>query len=789
MKSEIPPLKPQLIGTRVTRTEDAKLLTGRARYIADIALPDTLAVAILRSPYAHARMASIDTTAAAALPGVRLVWTGADTSPRSSGVAAGHPIEGMKGTVQPVLATDVVHYVGEPVAAVVATSRAVAEDACELIEVDYEELPAVVDAEAAIAGGPMANETVEDNVILRGVHTVGNVDSALEAAAVRVEGRFVSNRCTAAPLETRGCLASHEWTTGQLTLWSSTQIPHLVRAMLAMYLGFPEQHLEVIAPEVGGGFGQKAHLFPEELLVCLLTQELGRPVRWIEDRRENILAATHARGQINTVGIGFDGDGHITAMKARSVGDGGAYNCFPWTQLVEPMAGTGQFTSVYKTPALQTEFVAAVTNKCPVGAYRGIGWTAPQIARESLLDVAARRLSLSPFEIRRRNVVQPEEFPYTAATGLTFLEGSYRETVDSLEAAVDYPTFLERQRRGREEGRYLGLGVSVFNELNGMGSRACFETGFPVTGHDTSSVRVDPTGKVVVTTSVVSQGQGHATTLAQVAADALGLPLSDVVLRAGSTAQTWGLGTWGSRGAVIGAGSILRAAHVVRERIRQVAANLLEAAPDDIVFEAGRVHVAGTPAQGMAFAEVVGAIYFAEPTHPPGFDPALEATCAYDPSHSAFSNGGHAVIVEVDPETGVVSFERIIAVEDCGVMINPAIVEGQIRGGIAQAIGEVLLEDIAYDDRGQVLTSTLMEYLLPTATDVPDIEIIHLETPSAHTPGGIKGMGESAMISAPAAIVNAVNDALVPLGVFLDRYPLSPDRIESAVAAARPVAR
>ena len=784
MKGDIPVLKPQLVGTRVMRSEDTRLLTGRGNYIADLHLPKMLHMAVLRSPMAHARITSVNADAASALSGVHAVWTGADVSGRCPGIQAGHQIEGMKATVQPILATDVVRYVGEPVAVVVASSRHVGEDALELIELDLEPLTPLVDAEAAISSSTLANETLDDNVILVGERDVGDVDAETQGAAVRVHGRFRHNRCTAAPMETRGCVAAYEWTTNQLRLWSATQIPHFIKSMIAMFTGFPEHDLEVITPDVGGGFGQKAHLFPEEVLVCLLAKELGCPVRWIEDRQENLLTATHAKDQINDMEIALTQDGRILALRQDVIGDGGAYNSFPWTHIIEPMAAAGTVTSVYDIPNLKTRFTAVVTNKCPVGAYRGIGWTAPQIAREALLDRAAHQLNLSPFEIRRRNVVKPDQFPYTSATGLTFHEGSYLETLDALERAANLPAFLERQRQAREEGRHIGLGISLFNEVNGMGTRACFDTGFPVTTYDTSTVRLEPTGKVTVTTSIVSQGQGHETTLAQVAADALGVPLDDVVVRAGNTGQTYGIGTWGSRGAVIGAGSILRAADVVRRHIRDLAAHMLEASPEDLVMENGSVHVAGAPEQGMPLGQLAAAAYFAEVTHPEGYDPALEVTATFDGTTTVFSNGGHLIEVEVDVETGLVHVQRCVAVEDCGVMINPMVVEGQIRGGVAQAIGSTLYEDLVYDESGQLLTTTFLDYLLPTAREVPDVEFIHLETPSAFTPGGIKGMGESSMISVPAAIVNAVNDALTPFGVFLDVSPLTPERIVKAINGA-----
>jgi len=782
MQNVLPSLSPKLVGARVPRVEDARLLTGRGCYVADIALPGLLHAAFVRSTHAHGKVRSVDVAEAKALSGVHAVWTGADVQ---AGIPGGLQIEGMRATTQPCLARDRVRYVGEAVAVVVADTRHIAEDAAALVDVDIEPLPAVLDAEMAAGSGAVANEDVADNVVLARVHEHGDADAAFAAAAVTVSGRFRSCRTAAVPMETRGCIAQYDWTTQHLTLWSSTQMPHFFRSMVAAFIGMPEHAVEMIAPDVGGGFGQKCHLFPEELVVPLLARELGRPVKWIEDRVENLMTGTHAKEQVNELELALDADGRILGLRQNVVGDGGAYNCFPWTALVEPMAAAGTVTSVYDIPSVKTRFTAVLTNKVPIGAMRGIGWQAPQIARESLLDQAARTLGLSPFELRKRNVVKPEQFPYTAATGLRFAEGSYLESIEALERAIDYDAFRERQLRERERGRYLGLGTSVFNEVTGIGTVAAYQTGFPVTTHDSSTVRLEPSGKVTVFTSLTSQGQGHQTTLAQVAADALGVPLEDVVVRAGDTRQAYGIGTWGSRAAVIGSGSILRAAEPIRRKLLQTASYLLEVSEEDLVLTNGRVEVKGSPHKGMTIAELAGVIYFAAHVRPPDLDPTLESTAAYDPAEEVMANGAHAAIVEVDTETGIVAVERFVAVEDCGTMINPTIVEGQLRGGITQALGAALLEEMVYDDEGQLLTTTFMDYLIPTASEAPPIEIVHIETPSKVTAGGIKGMGESAMIAAPAALVNAVNDAIEPLGGYVTDVPLTPDRILAAIGAAR----
>lgn len=783
-KSHAPEILPKEIGRSALRREDPAVLSGRASYIADLAFPEVLHVAILRSPFAHARITAIDASGARNHPGVACVWTGADVLPRCGGLLAQMDLPGFVATVQPILAHDIVRFVGEAVAVVVASSRAIAEDALELIDVDYDELPVVADIASAIEAQALANEAVPANLVYRGHRCQDDLDGAFANAACIATGQFSNNRVSAAPMEPRGCIASHEWTSGQLTVWSATQMPSFLKTMLAIHLAFPEQRIEVITPQVGGGFGQKAHVHPEEVLVCLLAIELGKPVRWIEDRRENLLSATHAKHQINDMAIAVDADGRFLAMRNRSSTDGGAYNCLPWTHLVESHVGASTLTGPYRIARFNDESLSLVTNKCPIGAYRGVGWSAGHIARETLIDRAARQLGLSPFEIRRRNLVDQADFPFTTPAGLVIREGTFVQTLDRLEQMVDYPSFRERQKAALAKGKLLGLGLCIFNEVSGVGTRALSFLHIPVTTHDTATVRVEPTGKITVTTPLVAAGQGHLTTFAQVAADAFGVPLDDVTVHAGTTRNTHGFGTAASRGAVFGAGTIGRAAEAVKVKIRRLAAHLLQTGADRITLSEGRVHVLGVPEQGMPLADLAGAAYFADATHPPDFDPALEATAAFDPADVVLANGGHAAIVEIDVGTCMVRVEQMFAVEDCGKMINPMIVEGQIRGGIAQAIGMTLLEELVHDGEGQLVTTTLMDYLLPTSVDVPDIQIAHLETPSDLVPGGVKGMGESAMISAPAAIIAAVNDALAQAGASLESFPASPQRIFDALQQA-----
>lgn len=788
-KSEVAQLRPQSIGTSIPRREDPGLLTGRARYIADIVLPDMLHVAILRSPVAHGRIRHIDTAPALAMPGVELVWTGQDSGARCPGIASALEHKGFVATIQPLLAYDEICFVGESIAVVVAHSRAQAEDALERIEVDIEELPVVTDVVTAIGTDYLANAAVPANLVYRSHRVADPVEDVFAQAALSVEGRFLTPRINASPMETRGFVARHEWTTNMLTCWSATQMPSFIKTMIAIFLQFPEQNIEVITPMVGGGFGQKAHLHPEELLTCLLSIELGRPISWIEDRQENLFRAPQAKQQINEIALALDDQGRFLALRDRVTTDSGAYNSLPWTPLVEGHSGMLVVADPYKIELLSAESFSVTTNKCPIGAYRGVGFTAPTLAREVLIDRAARKLGLSPFEIRRRNVLRQEDFPYQTRAGMTIREGTFLETVDRLEAMVGYEDFRERQKEALGQGRLLGLGISIFSEISGIGTRALNFLDYPLTSHDTATVRVEPTGKVTVTTGIVTSGQGNPTTLAQIAADAFGVSVDDVTILAGSTNHAVGFGNVASRSAVFGAGTIGRAAEIVRGRMRAVAARLLQASPDEIEMSGGMIHVRDDPGRKMPFAAVAGAAYFAEATHPDNFDPALEATAAFDPSDIVLANGGHAVIVEIDIETCLARVEKAYAVEDCGRMVNPMIVEGQIRGGLAQGVGMILLEELVHDERGQLITSTFQDYLLPTSLDIPDIEISHLETPSSLVPGGIKGMGESAMISAPAAVAGAVNDALACLDAKIEQFPASPQRIFEALSKAGAWAR
>jgi len=777
----------QYVGARLPRVEDGRYLRGVGRFVDDLQLSGMLHAAFFRSPQAHARIVSIDVEKARSLPGVVDVVTGEDVTDIPP-FTAGLPRPEVKASSRHALPTDRVRFVGEAVAAVVATSRYVAEDACALIEVEWEPLPVITNAEASLApGAPLFHDGTESNSFAHIEYEHGDVAKAFAEADRVFSKRFHHGRFHAAPLEGRGIVAEYDPGAGSFTMWTSSQVPHLTRSLLAHALGLTfENGLRVIAPDVGGGFGLKIHLFPEDLLVPYLARRTGRPVKWIEDRYESLAASTHAKEIVMDLELATTSDGKFLAFRGRYVGDAGAYAIYPWTPLVDPLCAAVLLPSIYDVPAARFEVDAAYTNKCPTGAYRGVGWTSGQTAREVLIDEAARELGIDPLELRLKNTIPND--PYVSATGCRYDGGSYAESQRTAAEALDYPAFRERQRRLRDEGRYLGIGFSPFLEPGGWSGDLAKRMGFPFDYMDAATVSVQPDGSVTVTLGLHSHGQAHETTFAQVVADRLGVKVESVRIVEGDTAATaYGTGTWGSRSAVVGGGSIRRAAAEVREKMVAIAAHALEASPEDIEIYDGTATVKGSPDKSISVTMIAYTAYFGAfvgGSRPPGLDPALTATRSYEPPES-YANGCIAAVVEVDAETGLVMLERVVVVDDCGVMLNPTIVEGQIAGAVAQGIGGALYEDLPYDENGQFLAGTLLDYLYPSTIEIPAIEIHHIETPSTVTEGGIKGVGEGGTIAAPAAVVNAVADALSPLGVTIDRTPLSPDRVLSLIRAAR----
>jgi aerobic carbon-monoxide dehydrogenase large subunit len=769
-----------LIGAPISRVEDARLLTGRGRYVGDIELPGLLHVAFLRSPHAHARIARIDTSGARAAPGIVACVTHADLRDIARPIRAASRTKGYRATDLTALAGSKARFQGEAVVAVVADSRYHAEDALDLIAVDWDVLPALVDPRAAARdGSPLVHEELGSNVLLERSFRHGDVDAAFQDAALVVRDTFRFHRHAAVAIENRACVA--EWDPGHasLTLWSTTQVPGLVRDALADLLSVPGHRVRVVAPDVGGGFGMKSALYPEELAVCAIARLVGRPVKWVSDRREDLQASTQAWDEEVEASLALDGDGAIRGLRARALGDVGAYSMYPWTASIEVVQVASFLPGPYRVPHYLAEARAVATNKPGMGPYRGVGRPVSTFVTEGLMDRAARRLGLDPVEIRLRNFIRPEELPYRSASGVVWDSGRFAEeltTAVTMTGAVEVRAEQARRSGGR---RRVGLGIASYVELTGVGSAIPASPGADIsTGTEGATVRVDPSGTVTASFGVASQGQGHETSLAQIVAETLGVNLDDVRVVSGDTAAgPPGSGTYASRVAVIAGGAAILASQAVRDKALAIAAHQLEADARDLDVVAGVVSVRGAPDRRMTLRDVARAAYAGARRLPKDVEPGLEATRFYDPFFGTASSAVHVAVVEVDLDLCAVSLLRHVVVEDCGRVINPMIVEGQAIGGVVQGLGGALLEEVVHDDRGQLLTASLMDYLVPTATEVPRVEVRHLGRPSPSTLGGFKGVGEGGTIGAPAAIANAVSDALTSLGIEIIELPISPARL------------
>ena len=765
------------------RREDARLLAGLGRYLADIRLPGALDVAFVRSPIAHGEIRSINTSDAVALDGVAAAFTH-ETLPPHEPLVDAVGIVGLLKTPQTPLASGKTRFTGEPIAMVVADDRYIAEDGAALVDVDYEALPAVVDARAAAAdGSPILFPEMGTNVVYRTTKTFGDPGSVLESAPHVYRAEFHGGRLTAAPMETRGCLADYDVSKGRLTVWASTQGHHLLRRRLSTTTGVPENRIRVIAPDVGGGFGQKIPAAPEEIAVALATIALGCPVRWVEDRRENLVAAPQAKEQIVITELGVANDGRFLAMRSTVIGDAGAFSFNSASALIEPYLSALLMPSVYNIEHYECQIIACLTNKSPVSPYRGVGWTASHTARELLIDSAASNGGWDPAELRRRNMISSDQFPFTNVVGMVYDSGSFQE---SLDLALEMAGYSEFHSKPPDESspRRRGIGISPYVEPNGWGSQGAQQSHWVFASHDAARVTMHSTGHVTVAVGTPSQGQGHETTLAQLAAETLGVAMDTIEIRNDDTDITPPsiAGTRASRTAVVTGGAVVLAAQDVRQKLVRVAASMLEAAEHDVVIMDGIAHVVGDDSAGIPVSGVAAAAYFDPSVREAEPEPLLSSERFYDPD-ATYSNGCMVAAVEVDVETGGVRVIDLVAVEDCGRMINPLIVEGQLRGAAVQGIGAALLEEVTYDPDGQLLSSSFMDYLLPTASDAPRIRVGHLESPSPNTVGGVKGMGESAMIAVPAAIANAIADAL-PGHPQIGRLPITPDHIADFLAEA-----
>jgi carbon-monoxide dehydrogenase large subunit len=781
--------RPGLIGARVQRLEDPRLLTGHGRYVDDIRLPGTLHVALCRSDYGHARIVGIETADAAAMPGVIGIFTVADIDAGLAPIVATSRMRDYQATELPVLARDKVRYVGEPVVAIVAESRYLAEDAAEQVYIDYDPLPDLASAGAALAdGAPLLHEELESNVIVARTFARGEVDEALAGAAVTVKGRFRIGRKSPAPMENRCYLASYDPGRRSLELYSSTQVPGIIRDCLAEIIGMPGSRLRVVAPDVGGGFGSKASLYQEEVLVCVLAQKLGRPVKWTSDRREDLMATSQAFDEVVEAELGLDADGNIVGLRAEANGDIGAYSIYPWTAALEPVQVVSFLPGPYRVPHYRGRVRAAATTKPPTGPYRGVGRPISTFTMERLIDMAARRLDMDPAELRRRNLVRDDEFPYKAASGLIWDKAAFMGCLETACERIGYAELRAMQAEARQAGRWVGIGLASYAELTGIGSRISAAPGMPInTGTESASIRIDSTGAVSANFGIASHGQSLETTLAQVVAEELGVRLEDVeILQGDSAGMAHGTGTYASRSAVLAGGAAILTARTLKEKVIKAASHLMETAPEDIDIADGEITVVGTDRR-MTFKELARAVYSEMGRLPKEVreEIELEATKMYDPFLGTTTPATHAALVEIDPQTYQVKIQRYVVAEDCGRVINPLVADGQAHGGVAQGIGAALYEEVVHDASGQIMTASLVDYILPSAAEIPPMQVVHLETETDANIGGFRGLGEGGTIGAPAAIANAIADALAPLGIEIDEIPVTPERLFRLIEQAR----
>ncbi|HEX3468941.1 MAG TPA: xanthine dehydrogenase family protein molybdopterin-binding subunit [Candidatus Elarobacter sp.] len=775
-----------MVGARIRRREDPRLITGRATYVDDVRQVGTTYAAFVRSPHGHAKVVRVDTTRAKADPHVLAVYTGDDLHHAhnlKSSLPVAHKLPELHAPPHYVLAVGEVRFVGEPVAVVVADSQYTARDAAELVEVEYEPLPVVVDAEKAAGGPPYVHEALGTNVAFTFPFSAGDPDGAFAAADVTVEQRIVNQRVAPVPIEPRSMVANYDAGMQQLTMYSSTQIPHLLRTQLAVVLGMPENKIRVIAPEVGGGFGAKLNVYAEEAVIGWVAMQLECPVKYVETRSESFQAMIHGRDQIDHLEVAAMNDGTITALRVKIYANMGAYH-----QLLTPVIPVLTLlmaNGCYKFTNVAVTVVGTFTNTMSTDAYRGAGRPEATFFVERALDLVALKLGMDPAEVRRKNFIPSSAFPHTTATGLTYDSGDYETTMDKALKFSDYAGLRKRQAELRKEGRFLGIGLSTYVEVCGMGPSAAM----PAAGWDSATVRVEPTGSVTVLTGVSPHGQGEETTFAQIVADELGVSIDQVSVVHGDTDKVqYGVGTFGSRGTAVGGAALKLAIETIQAKAVKIAAHQWEANPDDVEYRDGKMQVKGDPSKSMTTAEA-GFLAFMGDKLPPGLEPGLDATRRFEPPNFVFPFGTHVCVVEVDAQTGQVSLEKYFAVDDCGRLLNPMIAEGQVHGGIAQGLSQALYEEVVYNDDGQLVTGTLMDYAIPHAEQVPHYELDHTVTATTVNPLGIKGIGEAGTIGSTPAVANAVIDALAPFGVVHIDMPLKPEKLWAAMHASNGAAR
>ena len=787
MTSSAQPGNGRLFGASVKRREDARFVTGKGSFTDDIKVPGMTHAAFVRSPHAHAKVRSIDTTAARGFAGVVEVFTGKQMADAGvNPLPVGWLLPDLRIGPHFALATDTVRHVGEAVAVVIAETPYAARDAAELVQVDYEPLPAITDTERTIGCDVTVHDCAGDNVAFH--WTIGDsaqTDAAFAGAHTVVRQRLVNQRLIANAIEPRASLASYSSATDELTLHITSQNPHVHRLLMAAFvLGIPEHKFRVIAPDVGGGFGSKIFVYPEEIVTAWATRAIGRPVKWTAERRESFLTDAQGRDHVSDAEMAFDADGKIVGLRVHTIANLGAY-----LSLFAPCVPTYLYATLlsgqYVIPTIFCDVRGVHTHTAPVDAYRGAGRPEASYVVERMIDLGANRLGIDPAEIRRRNFIAADRFPYQTPVALAYDSGNYAPALARALEMVGYESLRAEQARLRKEGKYIGVGLASYIEACGIApSQVVGSLGAQAGLWESATVRVHPTGKVTVFTGSHSHGQGHETTFAQLTADMLGIGLDDVEIVHGDTGRVpFGMGTYGSRSGAVGGTAIHMSIEKIKEKGKRIAAHLLEASPADIDFDQGKFFVRGSPDRGKAFGEIALAAYLAH-SMPADTEPGLDSTSFYDPSNFTYPFGTHIAVTEVDVETGATTLRRYIAVDDVGNVINPMIVDGQLHGGIAQGVAQALWEGAVYDDDGQLITGSLMEYAIPRADQLPSFETDRTVTPSPVNPLGIKGAGEAGAIASPVAVANSVMDALTPFGITHIDMPLTPARVWQAVQDA-----
>ena len=767
-------------GKPMKRVEDPRLIKGIATYVDDITLPGMLHAAVLRSPYAHARINNIKADAAKASPGVVGVFTGADVNDKCGLVPCASPMPDSKIPKHTVLASDRVYFVGHPVAVVVAVDRYAARDALDFVEVDYDPLPVVSDPEKALEkDSPLTHPEFRTNVAFTWSVANGGLDAAFKRAHRVIKRRMIHQRLTPMAIEPRGCVASWHAGEGTLTLYTSTQIPHLVRTLLPGMISVPENRIRIVAPEVGGAFGSKLNLYAEEALCSHLAQRLGAPVKWIESRRENAAATIHGRDQIGEYEVAVKKDGTLLAIKSKTLADIGAY-CQLNTPAIPTLTGL-MLTGCYKCKAMRMDVVGVYTHKMATDAYRGAGRPEATYVIERLMDIIADELKLDPVKVRLKNFPKPTEFPFDTLTGLTYDSGNYQGALKKAQQISNWNKLTKQRDAARKSGKLFGIGLSTYVEICALGPSKMMSAG----GWEWGCVRIEMSGKVTVITGATPHGQGQETSFAQIAADKLGVPIEDIVVMRGDTAVAhYGRDTYGSRATVIGGAAILMCIDKIIAKARKLAAHLLDTKEKSVEFRDGKFSAKGKPKKALTWKQLAPEAYVAK-NIPQNWEPGLEASSFFEPPNCTYPFGTHIVAVEVDRDTGEVKIVKYVTVDDCGHQVNPLLVEGQVQGGIAHSIGQALFERTVYDENGQLLTGEFMDYAMPRAKDIPEYLMDSTVTPSPSNSMGIKGVGEAGTIGATPAIANAVMDALSPLGIRHLDLPLTPEKIWRAIAPAK----